>query len=169
MFKIALGFVGAVAFGLLSFCSQAQEATSVVSSNDLEANKHLVEQVVSVLSTGEYDLLDEIVAEDYIQNGVGRPSTREGLRLTYTAYRAAFPDIQWTIDQIGAEGDLVFIHTTLTGTHQGEFNGIPATGNEVTLCTMDIYRIENGLIVEHWDVYDQYALLQQLGMIPSPK
>ena len=137
-------------------------------AEELAAHKELVKQVVDVLNTGDYAVLDQIVAEDYAQHGAGRPSTRKGLQATYAGYRAAFPDIKWTIEFIGADGDKVFIYTSLTGTQTGSFNGIPATGKFVTINTADVYQIKDGMIAAHWDVYDQFGLLTQLGVIAPP-
>lgn len=136
------------------------------SAAELAANKKLVEQVVDVLNTGNYDVLTKIVAEDYVQHGAGRPSTRKGLQATYAAYRAAFPDIKWTIEFIGADGDKVFLYSSLTGTQRAPFNGIPATNKAVTINTSDVYQIKDGMIVAHWDVFDQFGLLTQLGVLP---
>ena len=146
-----------------------KDATSAIvqpSAAELAANKKLVEQVVDVLNTGNYDVLNKIVAENYVQHGAGRPSTRKGLQATYAAYRAAFPDIKWTIEFIGADGDKVFLYSTLTGTQKAPFNGIPATNNVVSINTSDVYQITDGLIVAHWDVFDQFGLLTQLGILP---
>ena len=143
-------------------------AQATLPVNDLHANKALVEQVVNVLNTGDYTVSDQIVAEDYAQHGAGRPSGRKGLQATYASYRAAFPDIKWTINQMVAEGDKVSIYTTLIGTQKAAFNGIPATNRTITINTMDIYQITGGMVAAHWDVYDQYGLLVQLGVLPKP-
>jgi len=140
---------------------------ATMQATDLETNKALVRQVVDVLSSGDYKVLNKIVAENYVQHGAGRPSTRKGLQATFAAYRAAFPDIKWTIEYIAAEGDKVLIYTTLTGTQKAVFNGIPATNRFVTINTADVYQITNGLIAAHWDVYDQFGLLTQLGVLPK--
>ncbi len=149
--------------------TESATAQATTTANDLEANKALVQQVVEVLNTGNYEILNKIVAEDYVQHGAGRPSTRKGLQATYAAYRAAFPDIKWTIEFIGADGDKVFIYTSLSGTQKAPFNGIPATNKKVTINTADVFLVKDGMLAAHWDVYDQFGLLTQLGVLPAQK
>jgi steroid delta-isomerase-like uncharacterized protein len=81
----------------------------------------------------------------------------------------AFPDRQVTIDDVIAEGDRVVVRTTLNGTHQGKMQGIPATGNLVTQPSITIFRLANGKIAEGWYSTDNLGMMQQLGVIPSPK
>jgi predicted ester cyclase len=75
----------------------------------------------------------------------------------------AFPDLQTKIEHIVAENDLVLVFLNFTGTHKGEFRGMPPTSKKVNIRSADLYRIENEKIVEHWDVVDQLNLLQQTG------
>jgi predicted ester cyclase len=83
------------------------------------------------------------------------------------AFMGAFPDCQFTIEDMIAEGDRVATKKTFTGTHKGEFNGIPPTGRRVTLTFVDILRLRDGKIVEHWLSMDQLSFLQQLGVAPT--
>jgi predicted ester cyclase len=80
---------------------------------------------------------------------------------------AAFPDIQFTIEELLADGDTVVARTTAHGIQTGEFQGIPATGAAVTSSGIAIYRLTGGKIVEQWLEYDQLGLLQQLGVVPA--
>ncbi|TML48144.1 MAG: ester cyclase [Actinobacteria bacterium] len=98
----------------------------------------------------------------------GIPSDREGGKTFLFGFLNAFPDSRFTIDDMIAEGDQVVTKKTFTGTHTGEFAGIPATGNKVTLQFVDIMRVRNGRIVEHWLSMDQLSFMQQLGVIPTP-
>ncbi len=82
-------------------------------------------------------------------------------------FASAFPDARFTIDDMIAEGDRVATKKTFTGTHQGPFAGIPPTGNRVTLTYVDILRVRDGRIVEHWLSMDQLSFMQQLGVIPD--
>jgi steroid delta-isomerase-like uncharacterized protein len=81
--------------------------------------------------------------------------------------RAAFPDHDAEVVHMVAEGDTVATYKTFTGTHEGEFMGVPPTGNEVTIRVMDFVRYSDGQIVEHWNIVDVAGLLQQLGAMPS--
>jgi predicted ester cyclase len=81
----------------------------------------------------------------------------------------AFPDLQTKIEHIVAENDLVLVFLNFTGTHKGEFRGMPPTNKKVNIRSADLYRIENEKIVEHWDVVDQLNLLQQTGTTLTSK
>jgi predicted ester cyclase len=82
-------------------------------------------------------------------------------------FASAFPGARFTIEGMIAEGDRVATKKTFTGTHRGEFAGIPPTGREVTVTYVDILRLRDGRIVEHWLSMDQLSFMQQLGVIPS--
>ena len=86
----------------------------------------------------------------------------------YSAFVAAFPDIHLEINDLVAEGNKLVTSWTAQGTHQGELMGIPPTGNSVTVSGIAIDRFENGQSVEHWELFDQMGLMQQLGVIPAP-
>ena len=79
----------------------------------------------------------------------------------------AFPDLHVTVEDLIAEGDKIVGRVTLTGTHQGELLGIPATGKKVAFSEIHIVRISNGKAVEHWEIADIMSMMQQLGVIPS--
>ncbi len=82
--------------------------------------------------------------------------------------RSAFPDFKATIDDILAEDDKVVLRMTWNGTQKGEFLGVPATGKRVSFGVIDIIRIANGKLVEHWGQMDSMSMMQQLGAIPAP-
>jgi steroid delta-isomerase-like uncharacterized protein len=166
-FWVVIAAAVIAAFGLSGTNAQgsSQEAEKIVSIPRLQATAAVVPPTAETLAANKK--LVEQVVEDYVQHGAGRPSTRKGLQATYAAYRAAFPDIKWTIDFIGADGDKVFIYTTLTGTQKAPFNGIPATNKFVTINTADVFQVKDGVLAAHWDVYDQFSLLTQLGVLPS--
>jgi steroid delta-isomerase-like uncharacterized protein len=123
-----------------------------------------------VVSGGELALADELLADDYVLHfpGMPGPVDREGHKGLVTMYRAAFPDWVELVDDVIAEGDRVAIRVTGRGTHRGEFQGIPATGRQVTAGGVGIARIADGRIVEAWAAYDALGLLQQLGALPAP-
>jgi predicted ester cyclase len=73
--------------------------------------------------------------------------------------------MQAKIEHIVAENDLVVVFLNFTGTHKGEFQGMPPTNKKINIRSADLYRIENEKIVQHWDVVDQLNLLQQTGAI----
>ena len=83
-------------------------------------------------------------------------------------FYAAFPDLHTTFEDQIAEGDKVVARVTIRGTHQGEFQGIPATGKEVAFGGILIDHYQDGKVVEHWVQMDMMGLMQQLGAIPTP-
>ena len=97
----------------------------------------------------------------------GMPEGFEGRKMFYSAMLAAFPDIQVRIEDILAEGNKLVTRWSAEGTQSGELMGIPATGKKVSLSGIAIDRFENGQSVEHWEIFDQMGLMQQLGVVPS--
>jgi steroid delta-isomerase-like uncharacterized protein len=92
----------------------------------------------------------------------------DAFRGVITGFRSAFPDIQLTVQHEIAEDDLVVHHWTMTGTHEGPFQGIPPTGKALTWTGITIVRIEDGKIVERWANVDVLGILIQLGVVPPP-
>ncbi len=92
----------------------------------------------------------------------------EGLLKFVRAFRAAFPDLHWTIEDVITNDDKVVWRVVATGTQQAEFMGIPATGKSVKVGAIIISRFENDLWCEDWVCWDQFGMMQQLGVIPMP-
>ena len=138
----------------------------------IEQNKALFRRMLEeVLSQGNISLIDELVAPDVVEHEAlppGVPAGREGVKLMFTMFRGAFPDLNATVDDIIAEDDKVAARSTWSGTHQGEFMGIPPTGKRVSFGVIDIFRVANGVVVEHWGQTDEMGMLQQLGVVPAP-
>jgi steroid delta-isomerase-like uncharacterized protein len=139
-----------------------------------ETNKAVVRRFFEeVWNKGKLNVLDEIIAKDHVSSGPGSlpglPTGPEGSKQFVTVYRNAFPDVHFTIDDQLAEGDQVVTRWTGHGTHQGELAGIPATGKSSTVTGININRIVNGKIAESWGVFDQFGMMQQLGVIPTPE
>jgi steroid delta-isomerase-like uncharacterized protein len=138
-----------------------------------EANKAISRRLfLEIFSQGKMAVADEIIAPNNVNNGPGTlpglPSGPEGTKQLIQIYRNAFPDIQFTIDEQIAEGDTVMTRWTGYGTHKGELAGIPPTGKTATVTGIGVDRIINGKIVETWGIFDQFGMLQQLGVIPTP-
>jgi predicted ester cyclase len=90
----------------------------------------------------------------------------EGLKQFISLFRAGFPDLHFTIEDMIAAGDTVVVRQTYRGTHKGELMGISPTGKQVTITSIDIGRFTGGKLVEHWGATDSLGLLQQLGVVP---
>jgi steroid delta-isomerase-like uncharacterized protein len=138
-----------------------------------ETNKSIVRRLFKeAFEQGNLAVLDEIIAPDQVNGGPGAlPGMQtgpEGSKILISAYRNAFPDLHFTIDEQIAEGDTVVTRWTAHGTHNGEFAGISPTGKSATVVGMGLDRVENGKIVESWGLFDQFGMLQQLGVISAP-
>jgi predicted ester cyclase len=115
----------------------------------------------------EQSAIDDLVASEYEQHSIMPVAAGvQGLREFYVRFRKAFPDIHYTTDDTRAEGDTVAVRMTVRMTHRGEFMGVAATGNPVTITKMDFWRLMSGKVVEHWDAVDRLGLLQQIGVVP---
>ena len=95
------------------------------------------------------------------------PLDGAGQQERITAFRAAFPDLRFTLEDLVVEGDRVVFRATVRGTHQGTFRGVPPTGREGAFTVLDVVRVEGGAFAEHWGGPDLHDLLQQLGA-PAP-
>jgi predicted ester cyclase len=83
-------------------------------------------------------------------------------------FREAFPDSYFTVEDMVAEGDKVATRKTFHGTHRGEFLAIPPTGQQISIGLIDIVRVADGKVVEHWSIADNLGMMRQLGVIPVP-
>jgi steroid delta-isomerase-like uncharacterized protein len=134
-----------------------------------DTNKEIVRRLGVEPWQGNIDVIDELVAPDYIGHDPAQPEQHgpEGIKEFVTTYLAAFPDGKITIDEQLAEGDLVATRWTGRGTHQGELMGIPPTRKQVTVSGITISRVKNGKVAEEWSNWDTLGLLQQLGAVPE--
>ena len=122
-------------------------------------------------SVGDLAVAAGAYARDFINHNPAIPDLPpgpDGIRLLVQAFRAAFPDLHYTIEDQLVEGDKVVSRWTFRGTQQGEFMGIPAYGKSVTVSGITIDRVADGRIVEHWRQTDILGMLQQLGAVPAP-
>lgn len=141
--------------------------------DDLGSNKALVRRLYDrLMANGDIDDARAIVADDYVDHSL--PGNVEGGRAELfglvQAVRAAVPDIAPVVDLAIAEGDLVAVRVTARGHHTGAPfpPGIPAAGTAIEWREQHIFRIAHGQIAEHWGVFDNLSILQQLGAIPAP-
>jgi len=130
----------------------------------LEKNKAIVRRLFEVYNEKNLDLLDKFLAPDYIDHLL-KLRNLESFKQFYAQFYKGFPDTHSTIEDIIAEGDKVWTHSIVTGTHKGEYRGVPPTGKEITMRCIDIYRIVDGKIGEAWAVYDFLDFYKQLGVI----
>lgn len=130
-----------------------------------EENKEVIRRLCNVINEGNFDQLDEILAPHYVRhdpNPLLKNAGREEYKKAFTAFRRAFPDAQWTLEDLLADGDRVIGRWTFRGTHLGAFFNIPPGGQQVSYPILAIYRIENGMIAEDWHIFHSIGLWQKL-------
>jgi predicted SnoaL-like aldol condensation-catalyzing enzyme len=137
--------------------------------NDQSAKQLVRRFVEDVQGGGRLELLDRYIAPDFTDHDPlpGFTPDRDGVRQLFGALRAAFPDLQVAIHDQVAEGDRVATRKSFTGTHGGEFMGMAPTGNPINFEVIDILRVSDGRITDHWLVGDMLALMQQLAAAPA--
>ena len=137
-----------------------------------EENKALLQRFYDeVFNQGNLEVADELIAADAVEHEAfpGLEGNGPEVAKQFVAIiRSAFPDIRVHTQDMIAEADKVVARITLTGTHRGEFLGIPPTGKQIEVGTMDIVRVADGKMVEHWGVTDNLTMMQQLGVVPIP-
>ncbi len=134
-------------------------------------NKALVQEFANLVNARNLDAAVTLLSPDFVDRTpqAGLPSGVEGVRLFYGMLFAAFPDGTTTSQDMIAEGDKVAHRMSGEGTHQGAYLGVPPTGRHVTWSSIDIWRIVDGKLAEHWIEADRLGMMQQLGLIPPPR
>jgi steroid delta-isomerase-like uncharacterized protein len=135
-----------------------------------EQNKKIVRRAFEEPWKGNLDVVDELTARDYIGHDPANPEPLrgpEGVKEFISSYRAAFPDARITVEEQLAEGDLVATRWSGRGTHEGELMGIEPTGKQVIVSGLTISRLKDGKIVEEFQNWDNFGMMQQLGAIPE--
>ena len=123
-----------------------------------------------LINAGDIDGFGELLADDFVEHEdmPGLERSKEGVKQLFHMYRAAFPDLRTEPQEVLVSGDKAVARVRATGTHEGEFPGIAATGKRVDVQLIDISRFaDDGLAREHWGVFDALAMMQQLGAFPQ--
>ncbi len=118
-----------------------------------------------VFNHHDFSVLADGMREDYIQHNPLVPQGRSGFQGFFEGTFRAVPDWKYEVKNVVSAGDSVWAYGTYSGTHTGEWLGIPATGKSFAFDAVDIFRVEDGRLAEHWDVMDVYGLFQQLGVV----
>jgi len=129
--------------------------------------QRLAEAFVEMLNTHDPDLVDSFVATDYRNHNAFVDDGREANRQFWAGFFAALPDLTATMEDLIVSGDRVVGRFVYRGTHLGEFMGIPPSGRPVEMRSIDIWRVADGLFVEHWDELNTLEFFQQLGALPQ--
>jgi predicted ester cyclase len=135
----------------------------------IDDNKALVRRCVDeIFIAGRVEAIDELVAPDFVSHTWGfADDGREKLRAATERVHATLTDVEFTIDELVAEGDLVVARVTSSATPTGDFMGVRASGKRYTIGEMHLFRIRDGRVVEHWHQHDALGLMRQLGALPG--
>jgi len=126
----------------------------------------LADRYVEMINAHDPDAVDRFVAEDYVNHNAFVADGREANRQFWTAFFAGLPDVRVTMEDLVVSGDRVVGRFVYRGTHTGDLMGIPATGQPVEMRSIDIWRVQNGMFVEHWDELNLLQVFQQIGALP---
>ncbi len=134
----------------------------------VEDNKQAVRRFYEEVINGRnLDAIDALQTPDAVNHTFGGQGT-EAAKQFFAMVHQAFPDMYVEVHDVIAEGDLAAARVTYSGTHQGQFFGIPATGRRTEVSGLDFFRMQDGRQAEHWGGADMASLLQQLGVMPAP-
>ena len=130
-----------------------------------------IRRAYDLINAGDIDGFGDLIADDFVEHEEtpGLEPTKDGVKQFFQMYRAAFPDLRMEPQDVVTQGDKVVARVRATGTHRGEFMGIPASDQSIDVQLVDIVRFgDDGLAHEHWGVFDALAMMQQLGAVPGP-
>lgn len=134
-----------------------------------EASRRLLEET---FNNGDFALVDQLIAPDAVNHDPAEPAHMRGLRgpqvlrRTVQMYRAAFPDVRMTVDDVIAAGDKVVVRWHSEGTHRGELEGLAPSGARGSVTGISIDKWKDGKVVESWTEWDNLGLARQLGAAP---
>jgi steroid delta-isomerase-like uncharacterized protein len=132
----------------------------------LMESRALVETYLEMLNSHDADLVDAFIAEDYVNHNVVVADGRAANRDFWALFFAGLPDVVVTMDDVIVSGDRVVGRFVYRGTHTGDLLGIAASGAAVEMRSIDIWRVDGGLLVEHWDELNLMEVFQQVGVLP---
>ena len=126
--------------------------------------------ITEVINPGNFDRASDYLTADFFDHALppGLPNGLEGLKAALTMFKAAMPDLRWTVEDAFVEGDKVVQRGFASGTLTGSFMGMPPTGKRATWSETHITRWVGGKLAEHWAAIDQLGMMQQVGLAPTP-
>jgi steroid delta-isomerase-like uncharacterized protein len=149
--------------------SSGPERSAAVSAEDNEA---IIRRWIEAYNDRDRQAEADLLAPNYVAHVPGAPGPLVGLEAWTQfsgSFAQAFPDIRLTVEDIFSAGEMVAARVAFHGTHQGEFQGMPPTGKEVAFSSIEVNRVVDGKVEEHWVELDLFGLMQQLGAIPEPE
>jgi steroid delta-isomerase-like uncharacterized protein len=135
----------------------------------VDENKALVRRLFEQgMNEKDDGVLDAVLSPDFVNHDMPAPSPGpEGFRQMLGMFRAAFPDMNVNLEEVLGDGDKVVTRGFFSGTHKGEFMGVPASGASINVKYIDVWRIQDGKITDNWVRLDLLGLMQQVGAVPS--
>lgn len=147
----------------------ALQALGPRSAGGVDVEAMLRRMFDEIINQGRLEVVDELVAEDYVDHGpMGDVAGREGFKQMVAQWRGAVPDVHCEVDAVIAQGNLCGWLVRATGTHTGEGLGVPATGRRFETVSANIGRLRDGRAAEHWAEQGMFPMLVQLGVVPAP-
>lgn len=137
-----------------------------------EKNKAIIRRLVRAEEIGDWATVDELTAPNYVYHNPANPRVRtheEHKQKVLIALRTGFPDLKITIEDIIAEGNKVVIRFSFSGTHKGEYAGIPPTNKRIEATAINIFRLADGKVAEQWVESNALGMLLQMGVVPPIK
>ncbi len=129
-----------------------------------------MQRAYDLINAGDIDGFGELLADDFVEHEEtpGLEPTKEGTLAFFRMYRAAFPDLKMSVDEVLVSGNKTVARVRATGTHQGEMMGLPPTDRSIDVKIIDIMQFNDaGMICAHWGLVDALTMMQQLGAVPD--
>jgi predicted ester cyclase len=139
-----------------------------MTSNIENVARQLIEEG---FNKGNLDIVNAVTSPALVEHqnfGPNHAAGAEGVRAIVASLRRSFPDFRLTIEDVAVAGDTVWLRMVATGTNTGSYMGHASTGRSIRIDVLDVIRVENGLMVEHWGVPDRLGVLSQLGLLSPP-
>jgi steroid delta-isomerase-like uncharacterized protein len=156
----------AVKMGLVVVIAMLITAGAVMAENATDANKAVIGGFAErVFAKKDLSGVDQYMKADYIQHNPLVAQGSKGFKEFFSTWFASVPDWTYTLKKMAVEGNEVWAYGTYSGTLKKDWLGIPASGQKYAVDAVDIFRIQDGKLAEHWDVMDIYGLFKQLGAI----
>lgn len=150
----------------LLFTTLITKGSLIMAQDQAHQNKQLLAEFANaVFVNKDMKQLPKFIQSNYIQHNLLVPQGLAGFEEFFNTWFKAVPDWHYKLEKLVAEGDTVWAYGVYSGTQKGDWLGIPATNKHYSIYAVDIFRVENGKLAEHWDVIDTYSLFKQLGVI----
>lgn len=134
-----------------------------------EENNEFMSRFLEASVASDPTAFKALMAPDFVAHVTGGPKSRDGFVQHMSYFNMAFNDMNITVADLITDGEKVVARTTWRGTHTGDFMGLPPTGKQIEIEAYIVERLRDGKTVEHWSLFDQLTMLQQLGLVPPPQ